>query len=637
MSDSLPSGDIGPIDLISPVPSPAPAPAENAADKPAEGAEAAPKRRRGRPRKNPLPADGADAPADGEAAPKRRRGRPRKNPAPAEGEAAGAPEAAKPAEAETERDPAETPPKPHTFPRLPPSLFSTTSPNGTEYVVPSAPPAEPAVKPDTSLGAAPPPEMAPAARRDAYAGDFASRRQPGPVSLPPRHFAGGGNLPRPNGPGQPGGRFGNNNFRNNRPGDRRGFDQRRDNTSDRAFLAKSLELAELEKMNGDELRALAEHFRLPAADPAKFDRDETIFAIVRANAHAGGTTKARGVAEVSPREGHAFLRSPEAGYMARPQDIYLAGAIVRTYQVRSGDAIEGDLRPPRDRDRFMALANVTLLNGEAPGAAKANTPFERLCAIYPDERIPLDGSPTARLLDLIAPVGKGQRALVLVPPGADEGSFFRSLVAAWMAGSPKGEAMFLSLDACPEDVTRLTRTLGIPVAASTIEEAPEKTVQMCEFAVEMAKRQVEKGKDAVLFVDSLSRLAAAYAALGDPRSRGNTPITKVKRFFGSARNIEGGGSLTIFAAADATGDEEVLRAVRPAANWWATLTETGGLDLARCGGRGTETLVHEDERDSIRAVKASLAGKDPAEAEKEILSALDKAGSTLAFLFSVKK
>lgn len=622
-NDPRDTGRIGPIDL------PPAAPAAEAPSAPAAPQEAfgePVKKKRGRPRKNPLPEGAAAAPAAGDAAAapaKRRPGRPRKNPLPADAAAAPAAEAAAAAPKS-----AAAPGRP-AFPHLPASLLAATAPSGTEYVVPS-PAAE--VRADDSLGAEPPPEMAPA-KRDPYASDFAvARRFPGNA---PRPFG----APKPAAPAPAPARFGGNGFHDNRPGNGRPFDRPRDAGSDRALLAKSLELADLQKMNGDELRALAEHFRvqLPAADSGKFDRDETIFAIVRANARAGGTTKASGVAEVSPREGHAFLRTPEAGFMARPQDIYLAGAIVRTYQVRSGDSIEGDLRPPRDRDRFMALANITRLNGDSPNAAKANTPFERLCAIYPDERIPLDGEPAARLVDLVAPAGKGQRALVLVPPGADGGAFFRMLARAWLAGAPGSDAMYLSLDACPEEVTKLTRSMGIPVAASTIEEAPEKTVQMCEFAVEMGKRKVEKGGDAVLFVDSLSRLAAAYAALGDPRSRGNTPITKVKRLFGAARNIEGGGSLTIFAAVDAAGDDEVLRAVRPAANWWVKLAETGGIDVAQCGSRGSEALVHEDERLCIQAVKASVAGKDPAAAEKELLSGLEKAGSNLAFLLSVKK
>ena len=646
-----------------------------------DAAPAAPKRR-GRPRKNPAPADGGEA---APAAPKRR-GRPRKNPAP------------------------EIPPEEEDEPKmprvsLPAALFSTTSPNGTEYSprprdpAPETPPPPPAPS-ATPIAMDAPPELPPVISRPA---PFSAAPSAPASSTFPRNeipsrssfgggysrnaahfggnndrsarFGGGNNGSRHFGSAQNTPRFDRNNNRNGnapRGEDRSRFPSPRpsfavDNprtpqnaaaraaeSAERAKLAKQLDLAGLRVMPAAELDALATHFNVnrPTAKGL-----ELVFEIIRANNRCGGTTTASGIVEILPREGHALLRSAANQFQPSPEDVYISTALLRSANLRTGDSVTGELRPPRDKDRYVAFARIATVNGRDAAEPAAAATFENLRAVYPDERLVLETEgnpdPAMRMLDLFTPVGKGQRALLLVPPRADATPILAAIATAIAANNPETLRSYLLLEACPEDVTETTRTVKADVYATALDDSPERTAQLADMVIEIAKRQVESGKDAVVFVDSLTRLARAFSlAAGDGAGKPGRPlpppgpgygIQRVKRLFGAARNIEGGGSLTIFATAAADGshtDQILLNELAGAANMTLRLDSlpAPGLppfDLAQSGTRRADLLVHADELARITALRRDFEGKTPADAVSALAARLSATTNNLSFLLSL--
>ena len=674
------------LDLSAPAPEAAPAPDAEASATSPDAAPAAPKRR-GRPRKNPAPApEGEDA---APAAPKRR-GRPRKNPAPA-------PE-------ELPREEEDEPKMPRVS--LPAALFSTTSPNGTEYSprprdpAPETPPSPPPAPAATPLSMDAPPELPPVISR---AASFTSTPSAPTTAfprneIPSRSSFGGGysrNTSRFGGNNDRSARFGGNNngsrhfgsAQNNPRFDRnnnRGPNAPRDNdrsrypsprpsfavdnprtpqnaaaraaeTAERAKLAKQLDLADLRAMPAADLDALATHFGVnrPAAKGL-----ELVFEIVRANNRCGGATTASGIVEVLPREGHALLRSAANQFQPSPDDVYISSSLVRSARLRTGDSVSGELRPPRDKDRYIAFSRIASVNGRDPAEPAAATPFENLRAVYPDERLVLETEgnpdPAMRMLDLFTPVGKGQRALVLVPPRADATPVLAGIATALAANNPETLRSYLLLEACPEDVTEITRTVKADVYATALDDSPDRTAQLADMVIEIAKRQVEAGKDAVVFVDSLTRLSRAFSFSGGDPAPGKPArplpppgpgygIQRVKRLFGAARNIEGGGSLTIIATAATEGshtDQILLGELFSAANMTLHLDALPApglppLDLAQSGTRRADLLMHADELARINALRRDFDGKPPADAVTALAARLSATTNNLSFLLSL--
>src|SRR6187399_3361821 len=290
------------------------------------------------------------------------------------------------------------------------------------------------------------------------------------------------------------------------------------------------------------------------------NRQELMFAILQKVAAADQAIFGVGTIEVAP-DGFGFLRSPEANYLAGPDDIYVSPNQVRKYGLRTGDTVEGEIRAPKDGERYFALTKISTVNFDDPEAVRHRTNFDNLTPLYPDERLNLDTTdPTvkdksARVIDLISPQGKGQRALIVAPPRTGKTVLLQNIAKAITDNHPEVFLLVLLVDERPEEVTDMQRSVNGEVISSTFDEPAQRHVQVAEMVIEKAKRLVEHKKDVLILLDSVTRLARAYntviPASGKVLSGGldSNALQKPKRFFGAARNIEEGGSLTIIATA----------------------------------------------------------------------------------------
>jgi len=287
-------------------------------------------------------------------------------------------------------------------------------------------------------------------------------------------------------------------------------------------------------------------------------KQDIIFSILKKHAKSGEDIYGDGVLEILP-DGFGFLRSADSSYLAGPDDIYVSPSQIRRFNLRTGDSVAGKIRPPKDSERYFALLKVDTINFDKPENARNKILFENLTPLFPDQRLMLEagnGSSedlTGRIIDLIAPIGKGQRGLIVAPPKAGKTIMMQHMAQAIVRNNPEAIMIVLLIDERPEEVTEMQRTVRGEVVASTFDEPPARHVQVAEMVIEKAKRLVEHKKDVVILLDSITRLARAYNTVIPSSGKVLTggvdahALEKPKRFFGAARNIENGGSLTIIA------------------------------------------------------------------------------------------
>jgi transcription termination factor Rho len=319
-----------------------------------------------------------------------------------------------------------------------------------------------------------------------------------------------------------------------------------------------MHLSELKTLHVSQLMEMAQANEVDGAN--RMRKQELIFALLKNRAKKGESIYGDGTLEVLP-DGFGFLRSPDTSYLASTDDIYVSPSQIRRFNLHTGDSIEGEIRTPKDGERYFALVKVDKVNSEAPEASKHKILFENLTPLHPDEQLKLEReikaeeNITSRIIDIIAPIGKGQRGLIVSPPKAGKTVLMQQLAHAITANNPDMVLMVLLIDERPEEVTEMTRTVKGEVIASTFDEPASRHVQVAEMVIEKAKRLVEHKKDVVILLDSITRLARAYNTVVPASGKVLTggvdanALQRPKRFFGAARNVEEGGSLTILATA----------------------------------------------------------------------------------------
>jgi transcription termination factor Rho len=319
-----------------------------------------------------------------------------------------------------------------------------------------------------------------------------------------------------------------------------------------------MHLSELKALHVSQLLEMADANQIENAN--RFRKQELIYALLKHQAGKNEVIFGDGVLEILP-DGYGFLRSPESSYLATPDDIYISPSQVRRFNLHSGDTIEGEIRTPKDGERYFALVKVDRVNGESPDVGKHKILFENLTPLHPTEHMLLerdirtDENTTSRVIDMIAPIGKGQRGLLVASPKSGKTVMMQHIARAITANHPDVTLIVLLIDERPEEVTEMTRTVKGEVIASTFDEPATRHVQVAEMVIEKAKRLVEHKKDVVILLDSITRLARAYNTVQPASGKVLTggvdanALQKPKRFFGAARNIEEGGSLTIIATA----------------------------------------------------------------------------------------
>ncbi|NMB76990.1 MAG: transcription termination factor Rho [Myxococcales bacterium] len=316
-----------------------------------------------------------------------------------------------------------------------------------------------------------------------------------------------------------------------------------------------MNLNELKNMKISELNKLAKELNVQGGGGLR--KSEMIFAILQAQAEKDGNIYGEGVLEILP-DGFGFLRSPDYNYLPGPDDIYVSPSQIRRFNLRTGDTIAGQVRPPKEGERYFALLKVEMLNREDPDAAKDKILFDNLTPLYPHKKFLLEYEPknfSTRIIDLLCPIGKGQRCLIVSPPRAGKTVLLQDIAHALAHNHKEVELIVLLIDERPEEVTDMERSVKGEVISSTFDEPAQRHVQVAEMVIEKAKRMVEHGKDVVILLDSITRLARAYNAVVPPSGKilsggvDSNALHKPKRFFGAARAIEGGGSLTIVGTA----------------------------------------------------------------------------------------
>ncbi|MEK4424012.1 transcription termination factor Rho [Solibacillus sp. FSL K6-1523] len=385
----------------------------------------------------------------------------------------------------------------------------------------------------------------------------------------------------------------------------------------------SLTIAQLESMTLKELYSLAKQYKLTNA--SKLTKKELIFAILKSRSEQEGFFFMEGVLEIISTEGFGFLRP--INYSPSKEDIYISASQIRRFGLRNGDKVSGKVRPPKENERYYGLLQVDAVNGEDPEVAKERVHFPALTPLYPDRHIKLETSPTqlsTRIMDLVAPVGFGQRGLIVAPPKAGKTSLLKEIANSITTNYPQAELIVLLIDERPEEVTDIERSVNADVVSSTFDEVPENHVKVAEMVLERARRLVEHKRDVIILMDSITRLARAYNLVIPPSGRtlsgGIDPAAfhRPKRFFGSARNIEEGGSLTILATALVdTGsrmDEVIYEEFKGTGNLELHLDRHlaerrifPALDIRRSGTRKEELLIPKDQLDKLWAIRKTFS------------------------------
>ena len=414
-----------------------------------------------------------------------------------------------------------------------------------------------------------------------------------------------------------------------------------------------LHLTSLQKMEISELHTLIPHAN--EEDLSCMRKHDVIFAVIRNYLRRGGVVITSGVLEILP-DGFGFLRSPKNNYLQCPEDVYVSPSQVRRFGLRTGDMIEGPVRDPKDKERFFALGRVDGMNGKPPVEARRTVYFENLTPLFPDRRIVLETKHdelSTRVMDIFTPIGFGQRGLIVAPPRTGKTVLLQKIANAISANHPEALLFILLIDERPEEVTDMQRNTKAHVLSSTFDEAPERHVQVAEMVIEAAKRQVESGRDVVILLDSITRLARAYNTVqpnsGKTLSGGvdANALHKPKRFFGAARNIEKGGSLTIMATALVdTGsrmDEVIFEEFKGTGNMELCLDRQlvdkrvfPAINIEKSGTRKEELLLYPDELSRTWVLRRALNGVQPVECMEMVLKRLKGTKSNVEFLVAIK-
>jgi transcription termination factor Rho len=385
---------------------------------------------------------------------------------------------------------------------------------------------------------------------------------------------------------------------------------------------ENMQLAQLEEKKLTELYKLAKEFQIPYYGTLK--KKELIFAILRAQAEKSGFMFMEGVLEILS-DGYGFLRP--INYLPSAEDIYISASQIRRFDLRTGDKVSGKVRPPKENERYFGLLHVDAVNGEDPDTAAERLHFPALTPLYPQKKLVLETSPnrlSSRIMDLLAPVGLGQRGLIVAPPKAGKTMLLQEIANSIAENHPEIELFVLLIDERPEEVTDMQRSVKAEVVASTFDEVPENHIKVAELVLERAQRLVEHKKDVVILLDSITRLARAYNLVIPPSGRtlsgGIDPAAfhRPKRFFGSARNIEEGGSLTILATALVeTGsrmDDVIYEEFKGTGNMELHLDRKlaerriyPAIDIRRSGTRREELLLSKYELDKIWTMRKSMS------------------------------
>jgi len=403
-----------------------------------------------------------------------------------------------------------------------------------------------------------------------------------------------------------------------------------------------LNLADLENKTMVELYQIAKELNLVGF--YKLRKKELVFEIMKALTHSNELLEASGILEVLP-DGYGFLRP--FGYVPSQDDIYVSPSQIRKFDLKTGDKVAGQVRPPKDNERFFALLKVESVNGFTPDEASKRIYFDALTPLHPNERIRLETESSelgTRMIDLVCPVGKGQRGLIVAPPKAGKTVLLQKIANAITANHPEVELMILLIDERPEEVTDMQRSVNAEVTGSTFDEPPENHVKVADMVLERAKRLVEHKQDVVILLDSLTRLARAHNLVvpqsGRTLSGGLDPaaLHKPKRFFGAARNIEEGGSLTILATALVeTGsrmDEVIFEEFKGTGNWELVLDRRlaerrlfPAIDLKRSGTRKEELLMTKEELELNWNLRRMFANYGTVETMEVMIETLRKTKS----------
>lgn len=414
-----------------------------------------------------------------------------------------------------------------------------------------------------------------------------------------------------------------------------------------------MHIIELRKMNLQDLYKIAQELNIQGYTGLR--KQELIFSILQAQTEKEGVIFGEGVLEVLPDNRCGFLRSPDYSYLHGPEDIYVAPSQVKRFDLRTGDTISGQIRPPKDGERFFALLRVDTVNFENPDIAKERTLFDNLTPIYPLDRFKLEYDQkklSTRVMDLLTPIGKGQRGLIVSPPKAGKTMLLQEIANAITDNHSDVTLMVLLIDERPEEVTDMERSVEGEVISSTFDEPPERHVAVSDMVLEKAKRLVEHGKHVVILLDSITRLARAHNAVtphsGKILSGGidANALQKPRRFFGAARNIEEGGSLTIIATAlietgsrmdegifeefKGTGNME-LELSRKLANRWVF----PAIDLSTSSTRKAELLLESEVLGKVKILRKFLDGLGPVEAMELMLERLSRTKTNADFLNSM--
>ena len=418
-------------------------------------------------------------------------------------------------------------------------------------------------------------------------------------------------------------------------------------------IATSLNIAKLQGMSMMDLNAMAKEYAVENFGTMR--KHEVIFHILEKNAQRAGVLFSEGVIEVLP-EGFGFLRSQSFNYLPCPEDIYVSPSQIRRFDLQTGNLIAGQIRPPKEKEKFFALLKVEAVDGEEPDKAKDKTHFDNLTPLFPNKRFILETQSeelSTRVLDLVCPIGKGSRGLIVAPPRTGKTVLMQKIANAILKNNPESYLFILLIDERPEEVTDMERTCkGAEVISSTFDEPPERHVQVAEMVIEKARRMVEHKRDVVILLDSITRLARAYNTVqphsGKILSGGvdANALHKPKRFFGAARNIEEGGSLTIMATALVdTGsrmDEVIFEEFKGTGNMEVHLDRAlvdrrifPSINIERSGTRKEELLYHPDEAQRVVILRRALTGVPPVESMDLMLGKLKKTRSNIEFLLNM--